>query len=94
MRNRSRKCRNKQVNRHVPFQTSLRELHGRGRIVDSIKFSDGSGTLVLDGEINGNLCETPTAGKFTLYSLAFALNLEQQTWIKGYIWRDTRIDRS
>ncbi len=39
--------------------------------LDAIKFPDGPDTLVLEGEINGDLCETRTAGKFIPYQLTF-----------------------
>jgi hypothetical protein len=60
------------MDRHVPIQTSLGELHGRDcMFLDAIKFPDGPGILVLEGEINGNLCGIRTAGKFIPYQLTF-----------------------
>jgi hypothetical protein len=60
------------MDRHVPIQTSLGELHGRDCIfLDEIKFPDGPNVLVLEGEINGNLCETRTAREFIPHQLKF-----------------------
>jgi hypothetical protein len=57
---------------NIPIETALGRLDGRDCIyLDSFAFEDGTGTLVLDGSINGNLCSTRQPGRFVPYTLRF-----------------------
>lgn len=60
------------MNRHIPIKTSLGELSGRDCIfLDAIKFPNGPTVLVLEGEVNGSLCDSPWDGKYIPYVLTF-----------------------
>jgi hypothetical protein len=60
------------MNRSIPIKTSLGELSGRDCIfLDAIQFPNGSSVLVLEGEINGSLCDLPWNGKYIPYVLTF-----------------------
>ncbi len=57
---------------HVPIQTKLGILHGRDCIyLDKVKLLNGNNTLVLIGEINGNLCSEQRIGADIPYKLIF-----------------------
>lgn len=57
---------------NIPIETALGRLDGRDCIyLDHFAFEDGTGTLALDGSINGNLCSTRQPGRFVPYKLRF-----------------------
>lgn len=57
---------------NIPIETALGRLDGRDCIyLDRFAFEDGTGTLVLDGAINGTLCTIPQPGRFVPFTLRF-----------------------
>lgn len=57
---------------NIPVETALGILKGRDCIyLDKVSFQNGLNTLVLKGEINGNLCSLPRKGEFISYSAIF-----------------------
>ena len=60
------------MNRSIPVKTDLGILAGRDCIyLDRIAFRDRTGTLVLEGEINGSLCSKPQKRKWVSYTVTF-----------------------
>jgi hypothetical protein len=60
------------MNKHIPIDTDLGILKGRDCIyLDNVSFQDGVNTLLLKGEINGNLCSSPQEGEFIPYTAIF-----------------------
>jgi hypothetical protein len=57
---------------NIPIETALGRLDGRDCIyLDRFAFEDGTGTLVLQGSINGDLCGNLQPGRFLPYTLQF-----------------------
>jgi hypothetical protein len=68
---------------NIPIETALGRLDGRDCIyLDGFAFEDGTGTLVLDGSINGNLCSNRQPGRFVPYTLRFRGVLARYTRLR------------
>ena len=58
---------------YKPVETDLGILEGRDCIyLDEVFLKDNQTTLILVGEINGNLCSNKQSGKFISFELIFS----------------------
>ncbi len=75
------------MNTFSPVRTELGYLQGRDWIfLDEVIFRNGLNTLVLEGEINGNLCSVKAVGEDIPYQMVFrgvlALKMvELDSWV-------------
>lgn len=59
-------------NKYVAIDTELGLLKGRNCIyLDEVSIEDGTNTLVLKGDVNGNLCSRGRAGEDMQFALKF-----------------------
>ncbi len=61
------------MNIYIPIDTELGILSGRDCIyLDKVDLTNGTNTLKLSGEINGNLCSQKRSGLFIPYQFTFS----------------------